>query len=336
MGFYTKYFSTLLKSVSATAFKQRWESRRIVNGLKDADHRLYTSLFDEVENKHQVTKAIKDEERLLKSLRIAAENADKLMFNVETEEITLLKTVEEILKSLQDFSKSVRGNGDIKKLELELLSTILVALQKAEMENQQEFKQVRTIIALSENTNVGRFMEELRLRFQRKNVQTVLAKFALRREARKAKIDIQALRVTPIKIGLLIGQLKDKPIRDELKRTKEIEKQKGSIYYLVQDIKKYLNDAFYELFLIMRRDTLFMLKILYDLNNLVEFNLKWANKNYMPRSAVTVKNQKIADIHQKISKDFHTFAQAFNIILKKIEELEKLVQVELATVSRSK
>ncbi|MBI2541790.1 hypothetical protein HYV80_03725 [Candidatus Woesearchaeota archaeon] len=335
MGFYTQYFSTLLKNVSATSFKQRWESRRIVNGLKDADHRLYTSLFDEVENKHQVTKAIKEEERLLKSLRIAAENADKLMFNAETEEITLLKTVEEILKSLEEFSKSVRGNGDIKKLELELLSGVLIALQKAEMENQKEFKQIRTIIALSENRNVGRFTEELRLRFQRKDVQTVLAKFALRKEARKAKIDLQALKVTSIKIRLLIVQLKDKPIRNELKRTKEIEEQKGSIYYLAQDIKKYLNDAFYELFLIMRRDTLFMLKILYDFDNLFGFNLKWAGKNYMPRNAVTVKNQEIADIRQKIAKDFHTFAQAFNIILKKIEELERIVQADLATVKRS-
>lgn len=335
MGFYTQYFSTLLKNIRATAFKERWESRKIVNKLKDSDHRLYKSLFDEVENKHQVSKAIKDEEKLLKSLRIAAENADKLMFNAETEEITLLKTVEQILKELETFSKAMKGNGEVKKLELELLQQILLALQKAEVEDQKEFKQVRTIIVLSEGRQVGQFMEELRLRFQRKDVQTILAKFALRHEARKALTDILALRRIPSKIKLLtarldqiaIGKLKQYPTRKNIME---------DLYVLIRDVKKYLNDAFYELFLIMRRDTLFMMKILYDLNNLFEFNLKWAKQSYMPPNAVSQKNQKIVEINHKIANDFHTFAQAFNIILKKMEELEKIVQVELATVSRSK
>lgn len=327
MGFYTKYFSTLLKNIRATAFKEKWESRKIVNKLKDSDHRLYKSLFDEVEKTHQVSKAIREEDKLLKSLQIAAENADKLMFNAATEEITLLKTVEEILKELESFSKAVKGNGEIKKLELELLQQILLAMQKAEEDDQKEFKQVRTIINLSEGREVGQFMQELRLRFQRKDVQTVLAKFALRHEARKALTDILALRRIPTKIKLLTARLNEKNVK--MKAIME------ELYVLIREIKKYLNDAFYELFLIMRRDTLFMLKILYDLHNLFEFNLKWAGKSYMPPNAVSEKNRKITEINHKIASDFHTFAQAFNIILKKMEELEKIVEADMATFSRS-
>lgn len=329
MGFYTQYFSTLLKNIRATAFKERWESRKIVNKLKDSDHRLYKSLFEKVEKTHEVSKAIREEGKLLKSLQIAAENADKLMFNVETEEITLLKTIEEILKELETFSKAVKGNGEVKKLELELLQQILLALRKAEVEDQKEFKQVRTIIVLSEGKNVGNFMQELRLRFQEKDVQTILAKFALRHEARKALTDILKLRRIPSQIRHLTNKL----TKDKKAKTEDIVSE---LYVIIREIKQYLNDAFYELFLIMKRDTLFMLKILYDLNNLFNFNLKWIGKSYMPPKAVGEKNKKIFEIEQKISKDFHTFAQAFNIILKKIGELEKIVQVELATVSRSK
>ena len=65
MGFYTEYFSTLLKGLRITALKERIEVRRVVNNLKKADHLLYTSLWEDVEKKHKVTKALKEEKKFL-------------------------------------------------------------------------------------------------------------------------------------------------------------------------------------------------------------------------------------------------------------------------------
>ena len=69
MGFYTKYFSTLLKGIRVTALKERIEVRKVINNLKKADHTLYKSLFEDVDKKHKVSHAIQEEERIIQELK---------------------------------------------------------------------------------------------------------------------------------------------------------------------------------------------------------------------------------------------------------------------------
>src|SRR3989344_1018561 len=107
MGFWTEYFSTLLKGLRITALKQRIEIRRVVDNIRKADHLLYKSLWEDVEKQHKVTKALKEEKILIKELKKSSENAYSLVFNLSTEDITLLKAVEDILKELESFSKSI-------------------------------------------------------------------------------------------------------------------------------------------------------------------------------------------------------------------------------------
>ena len=132
MGYYTQYFSTLFKGLRMTALKERIEVRRVVNNLKKADYVLYKSLFAEVEKDHRVTKAIKDEGKLLKELKKSAENAYSLIFNLSTEDIQLLDTVEKILKELETFSREMPQNPQLKKVEREFALAIFGALKKAE------------------------------------------------------------------------------------------------------------------------------------------------------------------------------------------------------------
>ena len=65
MGFYTEYFSTLFKGVRMTALKERVEVRRVVNNIRKADYFLYKSLWEDVEKNHQVTKALREEDKLI-------------------------------------------------------------------------------------------------------------------------------------------------------------------------------------------------------------------------------------------------------------------------------
>ena len=49
MGFWAKYYSTLLKGLTATSWKERSEAKRLVRGLKREDHELYVKIREEVE-----------------------------------------------------------------------------------------------------------------------------------------------------------------------------------------------------------------------------------------------------------------------------------------------
>ncbi len=321
MGFYTKYFSTLLKGLRITALKERIEVRRVINNLRKADHTLYKSLFEDVEEKHRVSRAIEEEKRLLEEFKKSSDNAYSLIFNLSTEEIQLLKIVEDILKELEAFSKSV-NDPQLVKVEREFALAIYQALKKAEDENRDEFKQVMVVINEAEEENKNKFMANIMLAFQKEDQQTMLAKFAARAEVRIAKYDILKLQQIPIKIKALRRRATEKG------RKEGVERVIGELYGTIQEIKKYANEAFKEMFLLQKRTTLITLKILLDLNNLREFNRKWVGKSDMPREPIAKKNEEIDKIEDEISHHFHTIAQAFRIMITKIQTLEREAEID--------
>lgn len=325
MGFYTEYFSTLLKGLRITALKERIEVRRVVNNIRRADHVLYKSLWDDVEQKHKVTKALKEEETLIEELKKSADNAYSLVFNLSTEDIQLLKTIEDILKELEAFSKSTGANAQLKKVERELVLTIFQALKKAESEERDEFKQVMAVIKEAEEKNKNTFMANVRLAFQEEEQQTMLAKFAARAEIRKAKFDILRLQQIPVKIKALRRRLTEKGKKDSIERVI------GELYGTIQEIKKYCNEAFHEMFYLKKRILLLTLKILLDLNNLKTYNERWKGNHFMPQKPIEEKEKEINKIEEEVSNHFHTIAQAFRIIITKIQKLEKEAEIDATT-----
>src|SRR3989338_660958 len=246
MGFYTEYFSTLLKGLRITALKERIEVRRVINNLRKADHLLYKSLWDNVEKEHRVTEAIKEENKLIEKLKKSADNVYSLIFNLSTEDMQLLKVIEDILKELEAFSKSIGTNAQLKKVERDIVLTIFQALKKAEDEEREEFKQVTTIINEAEEKTRNKFMANIRLAFQREEQQTILAKFAARAEIRKIKVDIIKLQKIPRVIEAFRRAHLDKAQKDWQKII-------GEMYGTIQEIKKYCNEAFKEMFYLKKR-----------------------------------------------------------------------------------
>ena len=322
MGFWTVYFSTLLKGLRITALTERIEVRRVINNIRKADHFLYKSLWDDVAKEHRVTRALKEEEKLTRELKKSADNAYSLVFNLSTEDMTLLKTVEDILKELETFSRSAGSNTQLKKVEREFALTMFQALKKAEAEEREEYKQVETIIDEAEEENRNKFMANIRLAFQEEKQQTILAKFAARAEIRTAKYDILKLQQIPVKIRDLKLRLTKRG------KNEGIEKVIGELYDTIQEIKKYCNEAFKEMFYLKKRVSLLTLKILLDLNNLRNYNEQWVDKHFMPQEPIEEKNKEIEKIENEISKHFHTIAQAFRIIITKVQKLEKEAKID--------
>ncbi|MBI2107622.1 hypothetical protein HYT54_00700 [Candidatus Woesearchaeota archaeon] len=324
MGYYTQYFSTLLKGVWATAFKERREAKRAVANLKKAIPMLYGSLFKDIEE-HRVTKALNLEQRLIKRLKASLENAYKLLFNEETQESSLLKAVGEIFEALHEFSMETDKRSvslaemnqfdQIKRIRREMALAIYAGLKKGESEEREELKPVMLIINMS-GSGFNKFMEAVRTAFKEKGVQSALTRFAMRREIGAVKGDINRLR--GIK-GDIIG-LKNKIARGE-KLEGVVSKLSGE-----KDHLQYINEAFYESYLLKKRDMLLVLKALYDLNMLKRFNDMWVGKSWMPQQAVLDRNEAIDEIERKVSQEFHVIAQAFRIMIDKTERLEKVAQ----------
>lgn len=325
MGYYTQYFSTLLKGIWATAFKERREARRALADLKRGSKQLYESLFERVEKEHRVTKAIELEKKLIARMKASLENAYKLLFNAETQESTLLKTTEEIMKELHEMSmeidkRSVSLNEmgyfkQLKQIRREIAIAIYKGLKKGESEEREEFKPVMLVINMAHQEH-NKFMEAVRLAFKEKETQSILTRFAMRREISLIRNDINKLR----KIKKDIIKLKNK-ISKGVKLEVVISKLSSE-----KERLQYLNDAFYESYLLKKRDMLIVLKALYDLNMMRRFNEVWADKNWMPRQSIVDKNKAIEEVEQKVSEQFHVIAQAFRIMIDKLQKLEKVAQ----------
>ena len=326
-GFWTEYYSTLFKGLTITSLKVRYESRSLINNLRKADHILYKSLWEDVEKNHRVTHAIKTEEKLLKELRISAERAYAIAFNVSTEERQLLTIVEKILKELQLLSQSAQEAPELRKLHRELAFEIFNALKKAQKLERDEFKQVMLIINESEEENTNLFMANIRLRMQTEKAQTILAKFAIRSEQRVIKADISKIEEI---VRTLQAVRMDLTMRAKGKLKDSLGKAINELRVAIIKIKKYLNEAFTELFYIMHRDTLLTLKVLLDLNNLKKYNERWVGKHFMPQEPLQKKQEEINKIEAQISNHFHIIAQAFRILIAKIAQIEKGAEREIA------
>lgn len=321
MGFWATYWSTLLKGVRITALKERFEIRSAINNLRKADHILYKSLFTDVEKTHRVTKASREEKDLVKKLKISSEKAYSLIFNLTTEEFTLLGTTEDILKQLDEFSNAVKPlpGTQLREIEKQFGMAIVEAVKEAESQDRKGMQNVMLIIEESEENNPKRFMSAVRLAFQRETQQTFLAKFAARQEIRRIKIDILELQKIPRIIEGLTEEVKKR-----LNSKQETDQRKfiDGLFNTFKKVKEYLHDAFLELFLIKKRDMLLILKVLLDLYNLRAANIKWARQHFIPNSIVLERNKEIKKIQEDISKHFHIVAQAFRIMISRIQRLE--------------
>lgn len=86
--------------------------------------------------------------------------------------------------------------------------------------------------------------------------------------------------------------------------------------------------------MIKKRDIILVLKVLLDLHNLREANIRWTRNRLVPNAQVLEKNKMIVKIQAEISKHFHVIAQAFRIIIDRIEKLEKEAEEDAVKVYR--
>ena len=314
MGYYTKYFSTVFRGLTMTSWKERVEARRLVKALKREDYLLYKKIVKKVEE-HKVTSALEDLNAITKELRKSAENAEKLLFNQETVDIQILNAEKDILQALKELSKKTGSNVVPHKLERELALSIYEGTRLAEAQDREEYKQILLIVNEADQHH-KQFMEAIRLRFQEEGVQTILARFAIRAEISREKRDIQLLKKIARDIRALIAKIKTMSKKDEEEVRKTLEKD----YLQIRDA---LKDAFYQSYMIKKRDTMMVLKILNNLNNLRNFLIRWAKEHDLPLASVQNLLNEITKLEISIAKEFKPIAQGMRIIIEETQRIEK-------------
>src|SRR3989338_8413293 len=191
MGFYTKYFSTLLRGVRATAWKERIEAGRAVRKLRKSD-KLYQRASKLVKE-HRVTSGMKKLKKTLDVLGVSAHNADNFIFNVLTEDKALVKTEQQILQALLELSQiTPNNNPTLKRLEKDLAMAVLEGTKYykfAEPGEREEYKQVLLILNEAKG-NRNKFMAKLNLMFQKQDTVSMFSRFPMKSGASREKTDI--------------------------------------------------------------------------------------------------------------------------------------------------
>ncbi len=313
LGFYTKYFSTIFRGLTMTSWKERFESRKLVFLLKREDYDLYKKIKEKVAE-HRVTSALEDLNKLIKEVQQSAEYAEKLLFNALTVDNQILKNERLIIEHLKELSKAVGKNKVLKDLERELALSIYEGTKLAEAQDREEYKLILLILDESENSHKG-FMEAIRLRFQKEITQTTLARFAIRMEINREKKDIKVLE----KVAIDIKKLTD-TIKYARKKEEDLKGELEKDYIRVRDA---LKDAFYNSYMIKKRDIMMILKILFNLNNLRKFLIIWSEEHNLPRSNVQSLLNDIEKIESWIAKNMRPIAQGMRIIINGIAGIEK-------------
>lgn len=314
MGFYTKYFSTIFKGLAMTSWKERIEARRLIRSLKREDNLLYKKIVKKV-GEHRVTSALEDLKAIIKELRKSAENAEKLLFNQITVDQQIMKAEKDVLQALKNLSAGTGSNTLLHKLERELALSVYEGTKTAEAQDREEYKQIMLIISEADKHH-KQFMEAIKLRFQKEEGQTIFARFAIRAEISRERNDIQMLQKIAKDIKSLAAKIKTMSKKEEDQIVKSLEKD-----YL--QIRESLKDAFYQSYMIKKRDTMMVLKILFNLNNLREFLIRWADEHNLPLKNVQDVLDNIFSIETKIAKEFQSIAQGMRIIITGIQWIEK-------------
>ncbi len=328
-GFWAKYYSTLFKGLTATSWKEKREISKLVKSLHKEDHELYVEIRAKVAE-HRVTSVLRELEHFIKEVRKSAKVAEEFIFNAITQDQQIIRAEQDILNALKEISEEVKRNPKnqvLRKVERSLAIYIYQGTKDAEGGDRNEYKIAMEILDEVHKHHKD-WMEKIRTMFQVKDTQNLLSRWVIRGEVTREKRDIQVLRKIAKDIKSLAAKVKNQ--KDSKRAGDMLEEGLTKDYELLTEA---LKDAFYESYLIKKRDLLMFLKILFNLHNLRQFLERVVKEHNLPKSNVNNLIEKIMALEEDIAKHFQPIAQGFRIIIHSINNIEKLALEEYEEMS---
>ncbi|MEK6983903.1 MAG: hypothetical protein AABX33_04990 [Nanoarchaeota archaeon] len=322
MGFWTKYFSTFLRGLGATSWKEKIEATRAVNALYRGLEDIKKARTDiEI---HRVTRALKELRRALQRLEKSAEYADKFIFNAITVDKQLVRAMQDILERLIDLSKITGMNKTLLNRERELTLAILEGTKKyGDRLEREDYKYVEMILNLAKGGK-DTFMSKIKQMFIKEGDVSKLFKIPMKKGVTREKIDIQNLIQIARDLDVLIHNFS----LHKRKTEEELREGEGQLYLDTKKVAFALKDAFYQSYNIKKRDMILILRVLYDVHLVKEIIEKNVEQDNLPKAPTDKFKLKVLEIEEKILAQFHPVAQGFRIVIHAVEEIEKKAAVE--------
>ena len=321
--YYTQYWSTILKSPWATAIKERFEARNMINNLKAADRITYKELPRLIEQEHMVTRADKEEDRLIKELNTAAAKGYSLAFNDATMDMAILKCINSLIDAWHHIDQAIKKSNSkayevrMQKLDEFFTALLYKAIEQAENEERGSMKDVMILVNQSEKSEHRQFMEIVRDKFKTLEKQSSLAKLAISMDIRREQRFFKAIKVVTYECKKVTKRMQ----REGLKPN-SMDNYFRQFESFINQSANSIKQVFYYAHLIKKRDFLLMLQIIVNIDVLSQLNRKWASMHFMPEAFVQKKELSLKKIEESISKKFHTIAQALRISISGLEGVE--------------
>ncbi len=319
MGYYTKYFSTLLKGLGPTVFKIRWSSRKLVNEVGKEDAMIYKKIINLI-LQHKVTRGLDNLDKLKEDIKHSVERAEALIFNLITVDRAAAKAEKEFLDALRELSKQAGKFGQKNvKLLLELEEVIAKAFAEETKKGLQgergEYKMVMEIMNTAGKEH-EEFMDKLRTSLQVLTKQTAFAKWAMRAEIKAEKRDILTLKSAAEKIRKYTQKV-IKETHSTKAQEQVIKELKGLYYHVINAVR----DFYKESYLIKKRDLLLVIKILVNVDLLTNQLEKWKKDSFLPKKPADEIIEFVkTEVEGRLVEGFRAIAQGFRILIHDTEE----------------
>ena len=338
MGYYAKYYSTLLRGLGPTVFKIRWNNRKLVNEVRKEDAMIYKKIINLIQE-HKVTKGLRNLGRLKKMIKRSVDRAEVLIFNIITVDRQGEKAKKEFLDALTELSKQAGKIGQKNvKLLLDLeegIAKVFAEETKKQMTGERgEYKMVMEIMNTAGKGH-EEFMDRVRLSLQKYSSQTFFAKWAMRSEIKSEKRDILILQAHAEKIRNYIK----KAIREthSTKAQYQVVKElQGSYEHIINAVRDFQKESY----LLKKRDLLLVIKILVNVDLLKQQLEKWKKINFLPpESADEIIDFVNKEVEGRLVEGFRAIAQGFRILIHDTEEdykeAQKLIASDIAVSRRA-
>ncbi|MBU1005342.1 MAG: hypothetical protein KKC54_04655 [Nanoarchaeota archaeon] len=330
-GWLTRKFSTILKGPYWLYWKERSEGRNAVILLIHLRRFVLENIPKDVEQRHNIDKALKEQDRVEEDAKKIVDKGFRLGFNVELNQEIALGIIRKIEKAFETARARNHGKLDAKlaRIEAEFQQGLLKVLGEGEKEDREiYFKYLEPAIKIAEKSGDHKtLMADVAQLFKTKEDISRLAVMAFRWEARGVRKSVVSLEKDERKIEGLLSKAGSKKIN--------INKLAANLREAVKIITVHLRNEFRTSFVMWKRDfilTLVMLRLM----DLEEAKMEdFVKRHLMPRAPELKNISDIESIKKRLAEDLHVLAQGFRRLIGEERELEGIANQDLNRAKRN-
>lgn len=334
VGYLTEKLTTVFKGPWMMYWKERGEGNKAVKWMILLRKLVFETIPEEVVKEHNITKAIKDQNKVEKVTEEIDKETYMLAFNVEVE---MEKAWGIIMQTEVEWERFMREENERNKNAALLIARVdedyqkrLIRLsdEQGSLERDAYLRLLEPVIREAEFEGAKSvMMKNVALLFKTKKDVSRFAAIAIRWGAGAVRRNLKGLKKES-------RELKNTFLRIRETKGKEVGKLINSLKAINNAMVVHAEKEFSNTYLLLKRDLLLDMVLLGILN---EENMEMRNfieKNLMPRAPELENMGDIKEIKEEIARHCHVLAQGLRRLIHTQAELKSMARRELVMARR--